>query len=105
MSQIRNVTHTESRSMFHVSATSPAYPPADSGSAPDSTRQFGVHLSKLKERSGEGEGFLPLVIKSCVEFLEKEGVTVVGIFRRAPNNVKVRVVKRQFDLGKYKGQE
>lgn len=100
MSQIRNVTHTESRSLFHVPATSPTPPPMDSG-AGDTTRQFGVHLSQLKDHGGGGAGqfFLPLVVKSCVEYLEKEGLTVMGIFRRAPNNVKVRVVKRQFDLG------
>jgi Rho GTPase-activating protein 1 len=64
------------------------------------TQQFGVSLAQLKEWNGGGdEEFIPRVIKSCVEYLEKEGLTVLGIFRRAPNNVKVRALKKQFDQG------
>lgn len=87
--------------MFHVSI--PSSMNTTSSTPEPSTRQFGVHLSKLRDRSiGGGEGhFLPLVVKNCVEFLETEGLPIVGIFRRAPNNVKVRLVKKRLDQGEY----
>lgn len=49
-----------------------------------------------------GEEFVPAVLRSCVEYLEGEGLEVMGIFRRAPNNVKCRMIKRQFDFGGYR---
>ncbi len=98
MSQIRNVAKTDSRSMFHVPASPSTRKHSTAGSAapPSSTQQFGVSLSTLEER---GNGELPLVIRACTEYLEKEGLEVMGIFRRAPNNVKVRAIKKRFDLG------
>ena len=39
------------------------------------------------------------MVQRAVEYLEKEGLTVMGIFRRAPNNVKVKAIKRRFDQG------
>ena len=94
MSQIRSVAKTDSRSMFHVPPASPIST-TDSTSS-NSTRQFGVPLSTLEER---GCGEVPLVIRKCAEYLEKEGLEVMGIFRRAPNNVKVQAIKKRFDLG------
>lgn len=98
MSQIRNVAKTDSRSQFHVpaAATTANTRSTTDSSSPDSTRQFGVSLHDLQMRE---RGELPLVIRKCTEYLEREGLEVVGIFRRAPNNVKVRTIKRKFDLG------
>lgn len=98
MSQIRDVVKTDSRSLFHVPAASSGNSSTED-SLSDSTQQFGVSLNKLRERSGEVD-FFPVVIRKCVGYLEKEGLEVMGIFRRAPNNTKCRLIKRQFDSGK-----
>ena len=89
------MTRTDSRSMFHFLPASSAYSSTDNAT-PESTQQFGVSLRSLEEREKEK---VPMVVRKCVEYLEKEGLEVTGIFHRAPNNVKVRAIKRQFDLG------
>ncbi len=99
MSAIRNVARTDSRSMFHVPKTAAQSFSATDSTVPDSTRQFGVPLQDLIKRYGGSEA-LPPVIRKCTEFLEKDGLEVMGIFRRAPNNTKVHAIKRRFDMGK-----
>ena len=95
MSQIHNVVKTDSRSMFHVPVATSLKPTGNASA--NSTNQFGVSLQTLLERDC---GELPLVIRKCTEYLEQEGLEVVGIFRRAPNNVKVRAIKKQLDQGR-----
>ena len=80
--------------MFHVSV--PATGATKAANSTASTQQFGVSLQALLERD---KGDLPLVIRKCTEYLEKEGLEVTGIFRRAPNNVKVRGIKQQLNEG------
>ena len=96
MSSIRTVVHSESRSTFHLTNNSSQQRKATNNPPPDATRQFGISLKTMEERNGVG---LPLVITKCTEHLEKTGLDVVGIFRRAPNNAYLHAVKRRFDLG------
>ena len=96
---MRDVTHTESRSTFHV----PATPTTLDGAYDDyevivSTKQFGVPLERLKERNGGDP--IPPVLRQCVEFVESVGMNVEGIFRRAPNTVTMHQIKKKFDHGK-----
>ncbi len=42
---------------------------------------------------------IPRVVQKCTEYLELNGLEVMGIFRRAPNNVKVHTLKRLVDQG------
>ena len=97
MSSIRNVARTDSRSMFHIPNTAAYSYSTTDNTIPDSTRQFGVSLNKLKKDKSEDS--LPLVIKKCTEYIENNGLEVTGIFRRAPNNAKIHAIKRRFDLG------
>ena len=60
------------------------------------TQQFGVPLSDLIKRD---DVKIPRVVQTCVEYLEANGLDVMGIFRRAPNNVKMHSLKRSIDQG------
>ena len=98
MSSVRSVTQTDSRSQFHVpNSAAYTYSLTDS-TISNTTRQFRVPLDTLRERSGD-EKSIPVVIRKAVEYLEADGLEVVGIFRRAPNNTKVHAIKRSFDEG------
>lgn len=96
---VRDVTHTDSRSVFHV----PTSPTQFGGLDEEfevivSTKQFGVPLERLKERNGGDP--IPFVLRCCVEFVEQTGMEVEGVFRRAPNTVTMHQIKKKFDLGK-----
>lgn len=96
MSSIRPVVQSESRSTFHLTNSISQQYKSTNHTVPSATRQFGVSLQTMADRDGVG---LPLVIRSCTEHLESSGLDVMGIFRRAPNNVALHAVKRRFDLG------
>ena len=97
---VRAVTHTESRSVFHVPATPTAaneFDPYEDYEVIVSTKQFGVPLERLRERNGGDP--IPPVLRQCVDFVEKVGMNVEGIFRRAPNTVTMHQIKKKFDQG------
>ncbi|XP_065909987.1 rho GTPase-activating protein 1-like [Dysidea avara] len=66
-------------------------------SATNTTQQFGVPLSVLQERNGGDP--IPLVVRSCVEYLEQEGLEVEGIFRRTTGQGSVRRTKSLLNEG------
>ena len=96
---MRDVTHSESRSVFHV----PTAPTAEYNNAYDdfevivSTKQFGVPLERLRERH-DGDA-IPPVLRQCVEFVQSKGMEIEGVFRRAPNTVTMHQMKKKFDQG------
>ena len=61
------------------------------------TKQFGVPLERLRERNGGDP--VPPVLRQCVEFIERSGMEVEGVFRRAPNTNTMHQIKKKFDLG------
>ncbi|KAI9140696.1 divergent CRAL/TRIO domain-containing protein [Paraphysoderma sedebokerense] len=59
--------------------------------------QYGVPLDQLM--GPKGEKGIPSAIRICVEFLEKEGIEVEGIFRRSPSSAELKVVKADLNNG------
>jgi len=52
----------------------------------------------LQERNGGDP--IPVVVRSCVEYLEQEGLEVEGIFRRTTGQGSVKLAKSQLNEGK-----
>ena len=95
---VRDVTHSESRSVFHVPTTPTGYNNAyEDFEVIVATKQFGVPLERLRERNGGDP--VPPVLRQCVEFIERCGMEVEGVFRRAPNTNTMHQIKKKFDLG------
>ena len=53
----------------------------------------------LQERNGGDP--IPLVVRSCVEYLEQEGLEVEGIFRRTTGQGSVRRTKSLLNEGEF----
>ena len=70
-STVRDVTHTESRSVFHVPVSPSAARSTFDPSILSGMKQFGVPLETLRERN-QGEP-IPLVLRACAEYLEQHG--------------------------------
>ena len=99
---VRDVTHSESRSVFHVPSTPTTTTPDpyyEDFEVIVSTKQFGVPLERLRERNGGDP--IPQVLRQCVEFVQRMGMEVEGVFRRAPNTITMHQIKKQFDQGTY----
>jgi len=45
------------------------------------------------------DGVLPLVVKTCVEYLEVNGIEVEGLFRRSPAVTALKDIQTRFDEG------
>lgn len=56
---------------------------------------FGGYL-KLEE-----DGGIPLVVRLCVEHVDKRGLDVVGIYRLSGQSTSIQKYKSQFNTGKY----
>jgi len=54
-------------------------------------------LCSLQERNGGDP--IPMVIRTCVEYLEKTSLEVEGIFRRTTGHGAVKRAKTQFNEG------
>ena len=54
-------------------------------------------LCSLQERNGGDP--IPMVVRSCIEYLEKEGLNVEGIFRRTTAQSMVKRAKVQLNEG------
>lgn len=54
-------------------------------------------LNSLQERNGGDP--IPLVVRSCVEYLEQEGLEVEGIFRRTTGQGAVKQTKIKLNEG------
>jgi len=61
------------------------------------TQQFGVSLKTLIENNVADP--IPIVIRTCVEFLRKHALTTEGIFRRSPLSTTIDELKQQFNRG------
>ncbi|XP_065054995.1 rho GTPase-activating protein 1-like isoform X2 [Rhopilema esculentum] len=61
------------------------------------SQQFGLSLATLIE-NGVADP-IPIVVKSCVEFLRQHALTTEGIFRRSPLSTTVEELKRKFNQG------
>lgn len=100
---MRAVTQSESRSVFHVPSTPTTKSNFDSIDEDFeiivSTKQFGVPLERLRERNGGDP--IPQVLRQCVEFVQRTGMEVEGVFRRAPNTITMHQIKKKFDQGTY----
>ena len=97
---VRDVTHSESRSVFHVPSTPTSVTSAtfdEDFEVIVSTKQFGVPLERLRERN-RGDP-IPHVLRQCMDFIEKMGMEVEGVFRRAPNTITMHQIEKQFDQG------
>ena len=95
------VTHSESRSVFHVPSTPTSATSANFDEDFEvivSTKQFGVPLERLRERNDGNP--IPPVLRQCVDFVQRMGLEVEGVFRRAPNTITMHQIKNQFDHGK-----
>ena len=42
---------------------------------------------------------MPLVMSKCIEYLQDNSLSVMGIFRRTPSQFTVQEVKKKFNLG------
>ena len=91
------VTHSESRSVFHVPSTPTSATFDEDFEVIVSTKQFGVPLERLRERN-DGDP-IPPVLRQCIDFLQRMGLEVEGVFRRAPNTITMHQIKKQFDQG------
>ena len=54
-------------------------------------------LCSLQERNGGDP--IPMVVHTCIEYLEKTGLNIEGIFRRTTGQSMVKRVKAQFNEG------
>ena len=54
-------------------------------------------LCSLQERNGGDP--IPIVVRTCVEYLERSGVDVEGIFRRTTAQSTVKHAKAQLNEG------
>ncbi|CAI8000737.1 Rho GTPase-activating protein 1 [Geodia barretti] len=97
---VRHLATSDSRSVFHtplpLSGEEEKGGEASAGhAARASRRQFGVRLENLQLDDNN----IPKVLSTCVEYLEKKGMEVVGIFRRSPATATIQTWKEQFNKG------
>ncbi|KAJ1910917.1 hypothetical protein IWQ60_010405, partial [Tieghemiomyces parasiticus] len=58
---------------------------------------FGVPLADLTGPNAERG--LPIVIHDCIAYLESQGLTTEGIFRRSPSSAQLKSTKADYDSG------
>ncbi|XP_030643300.1 protein FAM13A-like [Chanos chanos] len=59
---------------------------------------FGVSLERLRE-SGQLESGVPLVLKHMVEFLDRQGLELRGLFRVSGSAVRCQLLRKHWDSG------
>lgn len=57
---------------------------------------FGIDIQHVCERDG---GKIPKIVKMCVEFLEKEGKHLEGLYRLSPAHTSLQNLKALADKG------
>lgn len=63
---------------------------------PPSTALFGVDLEIVVNRENSGAG-VPLILKRCVEEVEKRGLDLVGIYRLCGSAVRKKMLREAFE--------
>lgn len=58
-----------------------------------------IHVFVSYSLRGRSKEDIPLVLRSCVEYLTDTSLSVLGIFRRTPSQFNVQTVKRSFNQG------